>query len=179
MARAHGARVEGGALVLRPEAPATQALERFTLADLARLWNPDWTLERAGFGGGHGGLGGLRGMTYLRGDVLATWPRDEVRGLVLRRSARLGQRPVLSVDVGVDPGRAWKLEVYADNQRLLSKVIEAPRGAGPSPGIAWQTVRQELTPFAGKTVHLRLYQRVLFTDRVAGQAYFRALRLEP
>ena len=52
-----------------------------------RYWNPDWQLDRAGFGGAGGGMGGIRGSTYLDGDMLATYPRDEVRGLVLRRTS--------------------------------------------------------------------------------------------
>lgn len=44
-----------------------------------RYWNPDWTLERAGFGGAGGGMAGIRGITCLEDDILATYPRDEVR----------------------------------------------------------------------------------------------------
>jgi hypothetical protein len=45
---------------------------------LTKYWKPEWTLERAGFGAPGGGVRNLRGGTFLDGDVLATYPRDEV-----------------------------------------------------------------------------------------------------
>src|SRR5262245_36726749 len=84
--------------------PRTQPAELFTLADLMKYWNAQWTLDRAGFGGAGGGMAGIRGITYLDGDVLATYPRDEVRGLVLRRTAKLGGKPRLEFQAGADSG---------------------------------------------------------------------------
>jgi hypothetical protein len=176
--RENGGRATAEELVVTPQAPVTQPPERFVLADLAEIWTAGWALERAGFGGGNGGLGGIRGMTHLRGDVLATWPRDEVRGVVLRRNVTLGAKPTLSLDVGVDPGRAWKLELYVDDERILSRIIEAPRAAQKEASIVWQSIREDLPRFAGRQVQIRLYQLVLFTDRVAGTAYWRALELK-
>jgi hypothetical protein len=170
-----GARVDGPMLTIPVEEVRTQPAERFTLADLTRYWNPAWTLERAGFGGAGGGLRGIRGITYLEGDVLATYPRDEVRALVLRRTVDLGDKPRLTFQAGVDAGRAWQLNVYADNRRLLDRLIEAPTGTH---GRHWQTIDLNLSAFAGRRVELRLYQRVLFTDRVAGNAYWKAVQAE-
>ena len=93
MATAHGATDDGTTIQIPVQEPQTQPAELFALADLMRYWNPDWTLERAGFGGAGGGLAGIRGITYLDGDSLATYPRDEVRGTVLRRKMRLGDDP--------------------------------------------------------------------------------------
>jgi hypothetical protein len=39
----------------------------------------------------------------LEGDVLATYPRDEVHGGVLRRTIKLGSNPKLQFEVSVDP----------------------------------------------------------------------------
>jgi hypothetical protein len=146
----------------------TQPLEAFALGNLMQYWNPEWHMERAGFGGGGGGMGGLRGVTALDGDVLKTWPRDEVRGVMLRRTMKLSSTPKLRVMVKADAGRAWLCELYAGNRRVVSKVIEGD----------WQMVEADLAPWAGRETELRLYQRVTFTNKVAGTAWWRTLVVE-
>src|SRR5207247_10830529 len=111
-------------LLIPIEQPVTQPAELFSLADLMRYWNPDWTLERAGFGGAGGGMAGIRGITYLDGDVLGTYPTDEVRGVRLGRTVKLGDQPKLSLQAGADSGRAWELNVYANNSLVEKRVIE-------------------------------------------------------
>lgn len=157
--------------VQKPEAlPA----ELFQLGELMQYWNPEWKLLRAGVGGAGGGMRGLRGNTYLEGDVLATYPRDEVRGLVLMRKMTLSAAPMLRVEAGADGGRAWALDVHVDNQRVLSRTIQA-KGKERE----WQTVEVDLRAMAGKPVTLRLIQRVLLGPEYAsGNAYWRNLRLE-
>ncbi len=88
-----------------------------------KYWNPDWTLDRAGFGGAGGGMPGIRGITYLDRQVLATYPRDEVRGTVLRRTMRLGLAPSLKFQAGVDLGRAWQLQVFVDLPPFCDPII--------------------------------------------------------
>jgi hypothetical protein len=171
---ANAGKISGDTLAIPVEQPATQPAELFRLGDLMRLWNPGWTLERAGFGGAGGGMGGIRGITHLDGDVLATYPRDEVRGLVLRRTVQLSKSPSLGLQVGADAGRAWELNVYANNKQLEKRIIEG----GAEGGRNWQTIKVDLKDFAEKTVQLRLYQRVLVPNRVAGNAYWRALELK-
>ena len=151
----------------------TQPAERFSLADLTQYSHPDWKLERAGFGGAGGGMGGIRGITHLDGDTLATYPRDEVRGLVLRRTVQLSATPSLELQVGSDVGRAWELNVYADNKLLEKRVIEG----GTEGGRRWHEIKVNLAEFANHTTHLRLYQRVLVPNRVAGNAYWKSIRL--
>lgn len=172
---ANGGTTDASGITLPDRPVRTQEAELFRLADLMREWNPSWTLERAGFGGSGGGMRGIRGITYLDGDVLATYPRDEVRGLVLRRRLRLGHTPVLQFDAGVDGRRAWLLDVYANNTHLLNRTID---GAIAGEDRQWQSIEVNLAAFAGQAVEIRLYQRVLVPDRVAGNAYWRNLRVE-
>ncbi len=172
MLQAHGAKIDDREMVVGIEDPITQPAELFKLADLTKYWNPDWTPERAGFGGAGGGLGGIRGITHLEGDVLATYPRDEVRGLVLRRTVQLGEHPTLSFQAGVDAGRAWELNVYLNNTLLKKQVIAATQD---SSGRHWERLTFDLGAHQGKTVQLRLYQRVLVPGRTAGNAYWKEL----
>ncbi|MCW5979320.1 MAG: ADP-ribosylglycohydrolase family protein [Bryobacteraceae bacterium] len=171
---AHGGKATADSLELKVQSPETQPAELFQLGDLMQWWNPEWRLLRAGVGGAGGGMRGLRGNTYLDGDVLATYPRDEVRGVVLTREAALGPKPRLIVEVGADGGRAWALDVHRDNDQALSTIVEAK-----GPGREWRTVEVDLSAAAGKRVTLRLIQRVLLgPERAPGNAYWRNLRLE-
>jgi hypothetical protein len=154
--------------------PETQPAELFQLGELMQYWNPEWKLLRAGVGGAGGGMRGLRGNTYLDGDVLATYPRDEVRGVVLMRKVTLSAAPKLTVEAGADGGRAWGLDIHAENERVLTRIIQA-KGKDQE----WQTVEADLKAFAGKPVTIRLIQRVLLGPEYAsGNAYWRNLKLE-
>jgi len=167
---AHGARDDGSSLHIQIQEPHTQPAELFILADLMKYWNPAWTLERAGFGGAGGGMPGIRGITYLDGEVLATYPRDEVRGTVLRRTATLSKDPVLKFQAGVDPGRVWELLIYVNDDKVLDNLIE-----GHSETREWQDIEVNLEKYAHQEVTLRLYQRVLIPQHEAGNAYWRDL----
>ena len=170
---AEHAKVTGDGFLIPAQTVATQPAERFVLADLTRYWNPDWTLERAGFGGAGGGMTGIRGITHLEGDILATYPRDEVRACLLRRTAKLGSAPRLTFEAGSEPGRAWELTIYADNTVLFKDVIAANAAER-----VWRTLDVDLKAFAGRDVTLRLYQRVFVPNRTAGNALWRNVRLE-
>jgi len=167
---AHGSSDDGSTLRIPTETPNTQPAELFKLADLMQYWNRDWTLDRAGFGGAGGGMPGIRGITYLDGEVLATYPRDEVRGTVLRRTLQLGKNSALTFKAGVDPGRAWQLQVYVNDDRVLDKIIE-----GIVDTRRWQDIDVDLSKYADQQVELRLYQRVLIPHHEAGNAYWRDL----
>jgi hypothetical protein len=166
---ANGARVDAESLYVPRQEVVTQAPELFRLADLVEYWNRDWKLE----GAGAGGISYPRGTTYLDGDVLVTFPRDEIRGVVLRTHANFGCGPSLDLEVGADPGRAWRLEVYANNDRLLSQVIEGKAG-----GRRFEYVHVPVANLAGQIVELRLYQRTLLPDKLPSSAYWKAIRLE-
>jgi hypothetical protein len=147
--------------VMRSGEVVTQAAERFKLGDLMRYWNPDWTLERAAFRGSHG-------ATYLDGGTLATYPADQVRGLVLRRTVKLGNAPMLHLRVGADPGRAWECAVYANNRRIVSTLVDSESSDIPA----------DLKDFAGQEVALRIYQLVSVPKDNPGTAYWRSILLE-
>lgn len=172
---AHGARPENQSLLVPLEPVKTQEPEVFRTADLMQYWNPDWKLERAGVGGASGGWKGLRvlGMTYLDGDVLVTNPRDRVRGVVLRRTVKLGASPYLEIEAGAEPDRAWELLVYADNTLLLSQRIE-----GKGRGLTWVPVRAGLEAFAGQEVTLRIFQTHKVRDYTPGNGYWKSIRLK-
>lgn len=168
----NGARLANGYFSIPVVAPKTMPLEAFSLADLTRYWNPGWSLERAGFGGANGGLAGIRGITYVEDSILATYPRDEVRGLLLRKRIAPNNYKELHLDAGCDSGRAWLLDVFINNKRVLKKIIE-----GTGSGRKWYPVDINLEKYKGDTIILRLYQRVLLPGKEAGNAYWKNVQL--
>jgi hypothetical protein len=173
---AHSAKLQGDDLVIPVQQPVTQAPELFKLSDLTKWWNPDWTLERAGFGGGGGGIEGIRGGTYLDGEILSIWPRDEVRGALLRRSVELSDNPSLSFDVGADAGCAWHLVVFVNNDHVCDQMIQG--GAltqAKAPDRHWEHIDLHLTIYRRKSVVIRLYDLVLIPNHYAGSSYWRHL----
>jgi hypothetical protein len=145
---ANAGRRDGERLWIQEQSPVTQPPERFELADLMRYWNPEWILERAGFSGMHGG-------TFLRGNVLITYPRDPARGLVLRRRLTLSDTPALNVEVAAEPGRVWELIVAVGNDQVHHQVITSD-----DPGTVYHPVKLDLARYAGREVTLRLVQKV-------------------
>jgi len=174
--KANGATLDGKTITIPAQDPITQPAELFALADLMQFWNPNWRLERAGFGGAGGGLAQVRGRTCLDGDVLVTWPRDPVRGVVLRRNTKLSDTPILRLQVAADAGRAWELEIHAGNQRVVKRLIEG--STSKSDELKWQAVELDLKKFSAQELQLRLYQRVLVGDRLPSNAYWKALELK-
>jgi len=205
---AHGAKLAGNNLVIVTEQPLTQAPELFKLSDLTTMWAPEWSLERAGFGGGTGGIRGIRGATFLNGDILSVFPRDEVRGALLRQTVQLSDSPSLDFDVGVDPGRSWHLQIYVNNDRVLDKLIEGPAPAHPiaGPPIAlpigggrppagmfvegppdtktidaarhWEHIHFDLGAYKKQSVVIRLYDLILVPGHEAGNAYWKKPQLQ-
>jgi len=148
------------------------------LADLMQYRNRDWTMERAGFGGAGGGMPGIRGITYLDGQVLATYPRDEVRGTVLKRTVNLGSDSSLQFKAGVDVGRAWQLQVYVNDEKMFDKLIDGLYDTGQSDSRHWEDISIDLSDYKNQKVVLRLYQRVLVPHHEAGNAYWRDLTVQ-
>ncbi len=171
MLAANGGTVAQAGITVPYRAPTTQPAELFRLGELTRYWEPDWKLERAGFGGIS--AGGCSRGTYLDGDVLATWPRDEMRGLVFRRILQLGNAPILEMEVAADRGCAWRLDVFAGNANLLGRIIE---GGAPEER-NWQQITVDLSAFQGQEEEIRVYQRTLVPAHTGGNAYWRRLRI--
>ncbi len=195
---AHGARLDGNNLIIATEQPITQAPELFKLSDFTKMWSPEWSLERAGFGGGNGGIMGIRGATYLDGDVLSIFPRDEVRGALLRQTVQLSDSPSLTFDAGVDPGRSWHLQIYINNDRVLDKWIVGPpvthlmewppathlmAGPPPVPEVSaaerhWEHVHLDLGAYRKQSVVIRLYDLILVPGHEAGNSYWNKPQLQ-
>jgi hypothetical protein len=177
---AHGARLEGNILVIATEKPMTQEPELFKLSDFTKMWNPEWSLERAGFGGGTGGIIGIRGATYLNGDVLSIFPRDEVRGALLRQAVQLSDSPSLDFDAGVDPGRTWHLEIFVNNDKVLDRLIEGPPAPtqGSDAERQWEHIHLDLSTYKKLPVVIRLYDLVLVPRHLAGNSYWKKLQLQ-
>lgn len=174
----HGATLQGDDLIIPTQQPITQEPELFKLSDLTQWWNPDWTLERAGFGGAGGGIAGIRGDTYLDGEVLSIWPRDEVRGALLRRTVDLSDGPSLTFDVGADVGRTWHLMVFVNNDQVHDQIIE---GDAQIPGSTqdrhWEHILIDLSAYRKQTVVIRLYDLVLVPNHYAGNSYWKNVEL--
>jgi len=92
----------------------------------------------------------------------------------LRRTVKLSENSWLSFEAGCDAGRAWELNVYVNNKLMEKRIVEGGTGSGRT----WHPMKVDLKEFAGQSVHLRLYQRVLVPNRVAGNAYWKNLRVE-
>jgi hypothetical protein len=175
----HGAKLEGENLVIPTQQPITQKPELFKLSDFTKWWNPDWTLERAGFGGAGGGIEGIRGDTYLDGETLSIWLRDEVRGALLRRSVVLSDNPALTFDAGADAGCAWHLDVFVNNDKVLDKLIEGdPWTQGKPSERHWEPIHVDLTPYRKQSVVIRLYDLALVPYHYVGNSYWRHLELK-
>lgn len=176
---AHGAELANDALTIPVQQPITQQPELFALSDLMQWWNPEWTLQRAGFGGAGGGLDGVRGDTYLDGDMLSIWPRDEVRGALLERKVELGDHSSLNVDVGADSGRTWHFVAYVNNDKVLDRLIEGDALTATSESARhWEHVHLDLGAYKGQSVVLRLYDLVLVPNKYAGNSYWKRLELQ-
>lgn len=160
---ANGGRITGERLLLPADSIRTQPAQVFRLDDLMNYWNTGWRLHRAGFGG-------IRGSTYLDGDVLATYPEDEARGVVIQRDVQLATNSSLSVEVAAEPGQAWQLMVYADNAKLIERMVIGGTAR------KFETISVNLGKAAGALSTIRLYQKVHNIDNLTpGSAFWRNL----
>jgi hypothetical protein len=169
----HGAVHSADALSITREEPVSQPAELFRLSELTKYWNSDWKLDRAGYGGEGGGMQDKR-VTYLDGDILATYPEVEVKGVRLSRDFTVHGQKSLSFDAGVDSQRVWELLIYFGNRKMTDQRIK-----GGEHGRKWYNIRIDLTPFEGKVLKIRLYQKVfiLGKEKESGTAYWKNIRI--
>lgn len=178
---AQGGKLLDEQITINIQVPMEQPAQRFLLNDLMQYWNSDWTLERAGLGGdGVGAMPGLRGMTYLDGETLVTYPRDEARGLLLRRRVKLSDKPLLKLRVGSEPKRFWELLVYVGNEPVFKRTISGSESVGKANEIKWETLEVDLAKFKDKEVVLRLYQRTLMPGefKLPGNAHWQSIEID-
>lgn len=111
------------------------------------LWNPEWRVIAPLFEGSPVKLPEFHG----RRNVLMTHPFDETKGAALERlvSVPANRKTVLSVDLAAHEQGDWELRIIIDGKLARKETID------PS-GDRWRTVRCELTPYAGRTVSVRL-----------------------
>ena len=156
---ANGARLEKNVLLVPKQTARTQPLEFFDINEYGKLWSTDWRLENAS-----------RAGTYLAGDVLVTSPRDARPALLTRSIAIPAGNPHLVLSIANEPNRPWRLQVFADDDNLTTQVIETENEK------SWKEVSLDLSPYAGRTVTLRLYQWPV-ANRIPGSAYWRYARI--
>lgn len=191
---AHGVRIENDSYMIPLEDLRTQELEFFRPEYLMQWWNPGWELDQVAFGIPGGGSRGTRGGTFIESDsVLATFPRNYMRGVKISSKLRLARDPVLRVEVAADPGRKWRLVIYLDNHRLFNEIIDGgpplPESAGtdyPQPlfeydkyplARKWKTVELDLSEFKNREVIIRLFQENWVNNSHPGNAYWKNLKV--
>jgi hypothetical protein len=79
--------------------------------------------------------------------------------------------PHLVLSIANQPNRPWRLQIFADDDNLSTQIIETENET------SWKEVSLDLSPYAGRTVRLRLYQWPV-ANRIPGSAYWRSVRIE-
>lgn len=77
--------------------------------------------------------------------------------------------PRLTLTVGNLPNHPWRLQVFADDDNLATQIINAENKN------SWTDVSLDLSPYAGRTITLRLYQW-LVENQIPGPAYWRSIQ---
>jgi hypothetical protein len=193
----NGAKILNGIIEIPIQTEITTlSAEAFHPNEFTKWWNPDWQMERAGFGAPGGGVRGVRGGTFLDGEILATYPRDEIRGVKIYRTFVPSENQKLSFEVAADPGRKWILSVYLDNKRVLQKLIDGgeplnwpdigPLGY-PQPlheyeasaeVRKWENIEIDLSSHANRECTVRLYQSILVRNGFPGNAYWKNIEFK-
>ncbi|MBW3625510.1 MAG: ADP-ribosylglycohydrolase family protein [Armatimonadetes bacterium] len=128
-------------------------VERLGKAQVSRIrrnmnrWSPGWRLVASGWEM-NPGIGAFLG----RENVLTTHPVNESTPAVLERKVTVRRRnPRLNLLVASfpgDPGADWTLRVKVNGVLLDERIVHSPG--------KWETIRLDLSPYAGKSVTLRL-----------------------
>jgi hypothetical protein len=156
-----------------------QQPELFSLADFTKTLESRLGSGARRIGGAGGGIEGIRGGTHLEDAVLSIFPRDEVRGALLRRSVELSDSPFLTFDAGADAGRTWHLQVFVNNDKVLDQLIEGRPTTQENPlDRHWEHIHLDLAAYKKQSVVIRLYDLVLVPNHHAGNSYWRGLQLQ-
>jgi hypothetical protein len=86
-------------------------------------------------------------------------------------------KPRLTLEIGHLPNRPWRLQVFADDDSLASQTIGADDSHASNSLPVWKEVTLDLSPYAGHTITLRLYQW-LVGNEVPGAAYWRTIHVD-
>jgi len=124
----------------------------------------------------HGSRGGP-GNTYLQWETntLVTFPRDS-RPCRLERSVQVPvDKPSLSLRVGSVAGAPWRLQIFVEDDTLLSQIIIAD-STEMEVEAQYQDVQVDLSKYAGESVKLRLYHW-LIVGQTPGSAYWRSVEV--
>ena len=196
--KAQGATLENGIIRIPSEQTVrAQEPELFHPNEFVKYWDRSWKLERAGYGAPGGGHRGIRGGTFLEDDgILATFPRDEVRGVKLSRTVKIPEgNSKLVIECAADAGRIWRLEVCVDHDRVLRKLVsggpaldwpKVPDYYFPPPQDDYEacrktrhyeTVEVDLTKYAGRELVIRVYQHTLVRNGYPGNAYWKRMEI--
>ena len=113
------------------------------------LWNPAWRLFCPPSEGAPVKLPEFAG----RKNVLMTHPDEPGKPATLERSLALpaGTKSALRFSVAAQPEGDWQLRVRVDGAVLHTQVIRSTGAV-----IRWNDVKLDLSPWAGRTVHLLL-----------------------
>lgn len=157
----NGIAIQNNFLLIYPQKIITQPAELFTENDMLKKWDVDWQIVNS------------RKGTYVEDDVLITYPAIAARGMYLHKILSVKDKSSLVLNVAAEQNKSWKLRVFLDNNRVLEQIIEAKDETS-----RWQTVKIDLSKHKGKEVMVRLYQNVDFTDKWAGNAYWKKIIIE-
>ncbi len=157
----HGIKGQNDVLQIPVEKIITQPAELFTVNDMLKKWNADWSIVNAQRG------------TYIDDGLLITYPAIVARSMCLHRTFQVADKKTMVLTVAAEEKKCWKLRVFLDNDKVLDKIIEATDKAGK-----WQTVKIDLSKYKGTEVIIRLYQNVDFTDKWTGNAYWKKITIE-
>jgi len=191
-----GAKISEDSIWIKlPDSLKMQEYEWFDPNDFTKFWNPEWKMQRAGFGAPGGGVRGVRGGTFVDGDILSTYPYDEIRGVKLYRSYSVKDKEMLRFEVAADPGRIWRLKVYIDNEKEYETLVDGGKALeweGIGPGSypqplheydrskevrKWQSMEIDLSAWKGQDVVIRLYQDNLVNNGFPGNGYWRKITI--
>jgi putative heme-binding domain-containing protein len=111
------------------------------------LWNPEWKLNVPEFENSPVKYAEYEGKR----NVLMTHPFSKEKPSALERTVKvpMGKKTILSFNVASHDQGDWELDVKADGHLLKKAIIDKD-------GTRWKAIQVDLTPFAGKTINLRL-----------------------